>query len=109
MNCCSRGDPAARADRAPSPTSSPSGWAAFKRSAAALVQWAVPLSLLALVPKCPACVAGYVLLFTGVGLSFTVASALRLGVIAASVAAVTFLAVRAARRLITSRWHASPR
>src|SRR4051812_20414509 len=39
----------------------------WRRRVAMLVQWAVPLTTLALIPKCPLCVAAYVLLFTGVG------------------------------------------
>jgi len=60
---------------------------AFRRAGAALV-WAVPVAVLAVVPKCPACVAAYVLLFTGVGLSFSAAEAVLWALIAVSVAAL---------------------
>jgi hypothetical protein len=39
--------------------------------------WALPSALLLLVPKCPACLAAYVTLWTGLGLSFVAAAWLR--------------------------------
>jgi hypothetical protein len=54
-----------------------------------------------LIPKCPACVAAYVLLFTGFGLSLPVASAMRWTLIVVSIAAVAFLVLRAVRRVLT--------
>ena len=68
----------------------------FGRCLAGL-RWVVPAALLALMPKCPLCLAGYVALATGVGLSFTVASWLRLGLIVLCVAALIWLAVKAIR------------
>lgn len=47
-----------------------------------LAGWLLPGGLLVLMPKCPMCLAGYVLLFTGVGISLPVAEWLQLGVIA---------------------------
>jgi hypothetical protein len=72
----------------------------WPRRAAALVQWAIPVTVLALVPKCPMCVAAYVVLFTGIGLSLPAAAAIRWGLIVLSMAALAFLLFRAARR----RW-----
>ena len=68
----------------------------FGRCLAGL-RWVVPAALLALMPKCPLCLAGYIALATGVGLSFTVASWLRLGLIILCVAALVWLAVKAIR------------
>lgn len=42
-----------------------------------ILAWAVPSGLLALAPKCPACLAAYVLLWTGLGLSLATATYLR--------------------------------
>ncbi|MBX3356811.1 MAG: hypothetical protein KF745_00125 [Phycisphaeraceae bacterium] len=45
-------------------------------------------------PKCPACVAGYILLFTGIGLSVPTAAVVRWALLIASVAALIFLLTR---------------
>jgi hypothetical protein len=68
-----------------------------------VAEWAIPITTLALVPKCPACVAAYVLLLTGVGLSFPAAVAMRWTVIVLSVAALVYLLVRAVRRAVMVR------
>lgn len=91
MHCChTRGEPAANAGRA----------APRPRRIATLIQWAVPVTTLALVPKCPACVAAYVLLFSGVGLPLPAAAAIRWMMIALSVAAIIYLVCRTARRAL---------
>jgi len=94
MHCCSGGDNASSALTAPSSVASISWTGRF----VALVQWATPVVTLALIPKCPGCVAGYVLLFTGVGVSFTTATTLRWSIIGVSIAALAYLALRTARR-----------
>ncbi|MBI2497396.1 MAG: hypothetical protein HYV75_05575 [Opitutae bacterium] len=62
------------------------------------LRWLVPAALLALMPKCPFCLAGYVALATGIGLSFTVASWLRTGLIVLCCVVLGWLVVRAVRR-----------
>lgn len=98
MHCCCDGGEPASPGGAPRRTHSPS----LLGRAGAAVEWALPIATLALIPKCPACVAAYVLLFTGVGLSFPAAAALRWSLIALSVAALTYLAFRAARRALAA-------
>jgi hypothetical protein len=56
--------------------------------------WGVPGAVLVLMPKCPMCVAAYVMLGTGVGLSVSAAAHLRWGILLASAAALIFLGVR---------------
>jgi hypothetical protein len=95
MNCCHTNRKASAPAAAAVFNSKTRSW---PRRVVALIQWAVPVVALALVPKCPMCVAAYCLLFTGIGLSLTAATAVRWTIIAFSVAALASLVVRAARR-----------
>jgi hypothetical protein len=59
--------------------------------------WILPSAALALMPKCPMCLVAYVALGTGIGLSVTAATYLRLGLIALSIGSLSFLAARQVR------------
>jgi hypothetical protein len=85
--CCSRGKSAAPTIRAPTRT----------RRTLSFVEWALPVTALALVPKCPACLAGYILLFTGIGLSVSAAAALRWTIIGVCAAVLALLLWRLLR------------
>lgn len=61
------------------------------------LRWVVPVAVLALMPKCPLCLAGYIALATGIGLSFAASSWLRLGLIILSVTALVCFAGQAIR------------
>lgn len=70
--------------------------------------WTVPGAVLVLMPKCPACLAAYIALGTGVGISFSAASYLRVGVMTTCVVALVYLAARQARRCVNG-WFGSKR
>jgi len=62
--------------------------------------WIIPGAILALLPKCPLCLAAYVAVWTGIGLSFPVATHLRAVLVLLCVGLILFLAARNTRRLI---------
>jgi len=67
---------------------------------AEIAGWILPGATLALLPKCPACLAGYVALATGLGISFSAAAWLRVALVAVSVAVLTIVAIRRFRRWV---------
>jgi hypothetical protein len=68
--------------------------AGLGRRSLAVAHWAAPSVLLALMPKCPACLAAYVFAWTGLGLSLSVATSLRMLLLAAGVTWLAFLLAR---------------
>jgi hypothetical protein len=74
--------------------------------------WIVPSVTLALLPKCPLCVAAYVALATGIGISLPTATYMRAMLVALCVASLVFIAARRLRSLMArvsgSRDHPSP-
>ena len=64
-----------------------------------LVEWAIPGAIFALLPKCPLCLAAYVALGTGIGISISTATYLRASIFALSVMTLVFLAARLLYRL----------
>lgn len=76
------------------------------RRAFAALGWLFPAALLALFPKCPACLAAWVAAATGLGLSFTTAGYLRILLGVACVAALLYWAVRVVRIIRRQRHEA---
>ena len=56
--------------------------------------WIVPSATLALLPKCPACVVGYVALATGLGISMTTAAHVRTLLVMLCMTSLAFVAAR---------------
>jgi hypothetical protein len=56
--------------------------------------WLIPGVMLALLPKCPVCVAAYVALATGIGISLPAAAYLRAMLVVLCVASLAFIAPR---------------
>jgi hypothetical protein len=72
----------------------------FVRRCVDTAGWIVPGVILGLLPKCPMCLAAYVAVWTGIGLSFSAATQLRVSLLVLCVGALLFLATKNARRLI---------
>jgi hypothetical protein len=67
------------------------------------VGWLLPATVLALMPKCPMCVAAYVALLTGLGLSLPAATAIRTTLIVLCAASLAYMAWRTATRAMRSK------
>ena len=72
----------------------------FARRCLDVAGWLIPSALLIFMPKCPACIAAYIAIGTGLGLSMTAAANLRLLLIILSLCSLLFLVARQKRRLI---------
>jgi len=64
------------------------------RRARGIAAWIIPGATLVLMPKCPLCVAAYVALFSGVGITAACASNLRMALLVLSAATLVFLALK---------------
>jgi len=67
--------------------------------------WIIPGTILALLPKCPMCVAAYVALWTGIGLSVSAATHLRTCLMFVCIGLILFLVAINARRLFQKFRH----
>ncbi|HKV94825.1 MAG TPA: hypothetical protein VJW20_19935 [Candidatus Angelobacter sp.] len=63
--------------------------------------WLLPGATLVLLPKCPLCLAGYIALGTGIGLSVSGATYLRLLLIGLCVITLFYIAIRQVSRFTT--------
>jgi Flp pilus assembly protein TadB len=87
--CCEVGTRASDNTRRPA-----SRW----RRSSGIAGWIVPTATLALLPKCPLCVAAYIALVTGIGISLPAATCLRAALVVLCVASLLFMAARRLRK-----------
>jgi hypothetical protein len=74
--------------------------ASRRRRSGELAGWIVPSATLALLPKCPVCVVGYVALATGLGISVTTAAHLRTLLVMLCIVALVVVGARRLRRFM---------
>ncbi len=73
------------------------GRCCYRRSRG-ITGWLVPTGILVLLPKCPACLAVYVAVGTGIGLSVTAATYLRAVLVVLCLASLLYLGTKRIRR-----------
>jgi hypothetical protein len=66
------------------------------------VGWIVPTAILALIPKCPACVAGYAVIGTSVGFSLSAFAQLRLALILLCLVSLSYVGTRSVLYFLTA-------
>jgi hypothetical protein len=60
----------------------------------AATKWIIPAAVLALLPKCPMCVAAYIALATGFSISLPLATWIRTGLLMACLGTMAYLSIR---------------
>jgi hypothetical protein len=66
--------------------------------------WLIPGAILALLPKCPACLAAYVAIGTGVGLSISSATYIRMALLTLCLTLLLYMTAKGLRRFIFRIW-----
>jgi hypothetical protein len=65
------------------------------------IGWIVPTAILALIPKCPACLAGYAVIGTSVAVSLSTFAQMRLALVILCIALLSFLGINSILRVVT--------
>jgi hypothetical protein len=65
-----------------------------------IFDWIIPGAIVGLIPKCPMCLAAYVGAWTGIGLSFSAATHLRLALVVLCIGLSFFLSAKSVRRVL---------
>ena len=99
-HCCQIGQPvkAARADAAQIIRKDDLRPSSPARRGLNFAKWIFPTGILALLPKCPMCLAAYVAFATGVGISLPIATCLRALTVVLCMASLLYLTTKQLRR-----------
>ena len=73
-----------------------------KRTIEDTVKMTVTAIVFALIPKCPVCLAGYIALGTGIGLSLTTATYIRMGLIILCIVSLSYFIAKQLYRYMAS-------
>jgi hypothetical protein len=101
--CCEAGE--ADADREQNGAQTADGGApplTLARRCMEMARWMVPGAVLVLLPKCPACLAAYIAIGTGFGISISTATYVRLLLVIVCITSLLLLAARLVPRLFPS-------
>ena len=98
-HCCQIGKDAVGRPRRPA-----SRW----RRGSELLGWLLPTAVLALLPKCPACLAAYVALASGLSLSLSTATSLRIILVTLCLTSLAFMISRRLRASLTTASSTNP-
>jgi hypothetical protein len=85
--------PLCNRDRAPRPTDRNRPIRLFRRAWRS-IRWLFPATVLLLMPKCPMCVAAYVALFTGIGISVSTARSIQILILLSCLISLAYLSVK---------------